>query len=145
MSAQHLLFDDLPETERVRKPARRSRATSIAAPVAVDMVREAVPMPASAALAASCAATLPLGPPAPPAPPPPFDPGALSNPELRAVVQAIPDARLSYLLIEAARELKRRALPDRADDDESGETAEPNPMLLRAARQVVGELAGDDA
>lgn len=150
MSAQPLLFDHLPETERPRKPARRSRATSIAAPVAVDVVREAVPAKPHPTVqpgrAAGFAATLALAPPAPPPPPPPFDPAALSNPELRALVQAVPDQRLSYLLIEAARELKRRALPDSSDDDESGEAkTEPNPLLLRAARQVVGELSGDDS
>lgn len=150
MTVQHLLFDDLPETPRVRKPARRSRATSIAAPVAVDVVREAVPGLSSAGTVSArrppVLASLPLSPPEPPPPPPPFDPAALSNPELRALVQAIPDLRLSYLLVEAARELKRRALPDRVDDDESGAaTREPNPLLLRAARQVVGELSGDDS
>ncbi len=162
MSAQHLLFDDLPETERPRKLARRSRTTSIAAPMAVDMVREAVPAPLQSPTvskahsrvqaggtsreAAFPTATLALAPPAPPPPPPPFDPAALSNPELRALVQAIPDVRLGYLLIETARELKRRALPESAQDDESGEPqAEPNPLLLRAARQVVGELSGDDS
>lgn len=145
MSAQPLLFDDLPETERARKPARRSRATSIAAPVAVDVVREAVPV-RSSAQALPVVAALPLAPPAPPAPPPPFDPAALSNPELRALVQAIPDQRLAYLLVEAARELKRRALPDRGDEDAAGETpTEPNPLLLRAARQAVGELSGEDS
>ncbi|MCG5239286.1 hypothetical protein [Azospirillum doebereinerae] len=146
MSVQHLLFDDLPETERARKPARRSRATTIAAPMAVDVVREAAPDSARPARPSPVLASLPLAPPAPPAPPPPFDPAALSNPELRALVQAIPDQRLAYLLIEAARELKRRALPDRAEDDDSGEAVvEPNPLLLRAARQVVGELSGEDS
>lgn len=144
MSVQHLLFSDLPETERVRKHARRSRASTIAAPVAVDVVREAVPVAASARPRA-ITASLPLAPPAPPPPPPPFDAAALSNAELRALVQAIPDPRLSYLLIEAARELKRRAVPERSDEDDSeGIIAEPNPLLLRAARQVVGELSGDD-
>ena len=146
MSVQHLLFDDLPETERVRRTARRSRASSIAAPVSVDVVREAVPAGSSSLRAPAVLATFALVPPAPPAPPPPFDPAALSNAELRAMVQGIPDLKLSYLLLEAARELKRRAVPDRTDEDESEDgRAEPNPVLLRAARQVVGELSGDDA
>jgi hypothetical protein len=150
MSVQRLLFDDLPETEPARKP-RRARAaatgavpSTMAAQVAVDVVREAAPLPRAAAMAANIA-TLPLAPPAPP-PPPAFDPAALSNPELRALVQALPDQRLAHLLIEAARELKRRAVPDHGDaDGEDGDVAmEPNPALLRAARQAVGELSGDD-
>ncbi|WP_376956947.1 hypothetical protein ABNQ39_08875 [Azospirillum sp. A26] len=150
MSVQRLLFDDLPESEPVRKP-RRARASAtgaapstMAAQVAVDMVREAAPLP-RAAMAATVA-TLPLAPPAPPPPPPAFDPAALSNAELRALVQALPDQRLAHLLIEAARELKRRAVPDSGDTDgEDGEgAAEPNPALLRAARQAVGELSGED-
>ena len=151
MSVQRLLFDDLPETEPARKP-RRARAaatgataSTMAAQVAVDVVREAAPLPRAAAMAATLA-TLPLAPPAPPPPPPAFDPAALSNPELRALVQALPDQRLAHLLIEAARELKRRAAPDRSDaDGEDGDVPmEPNPALLRAARQAVGELSGDD-
>lgn len=150
MSVQRLLFDDLPETEPARKP-RRARAaagttaSTMAAQVAVDVVREAAPLPRSAVMAATVA-TLPLAPPVPPPPPPAFDPAALSNPELRALVQALPDQRLAHLLIEAARELKRRAAPDRGDTDgEDGDVpTEPNPALLRAARQAVGELSGDD-
>ncbi len=141
MTAQPLLFIDLPTTDRVRKNARRSRATSIAAPVAVDLVREPARTPPPATLTASFDLV-------PPGPPPPFDPAALSNPELRALVQALPDQKLSHLLIEAARELKRRALPDgdpTDSDDPEAEVVEPNPVLLRAARQVVGELSGEDS
>lgn len=141
MTAQPLLFIDLPTTDRVRKTTRRSRVASIAAPVAVDLVREPVRPPPPAALTASFDLV-------PPGPPPPFDPAALSNPELRALVQALPDQKLSHLLIEAARELKRRALPDRDptdSDDPEAEAVEPNPVLLRAARQVVGELSGEDS
>ncbi len=149
MSVQHLLFDDLPETARARKTARRSRATSIAAPVVVDVVREALPASSSPTRPPPVLACLPLRPPEPPPPPPPFDPAALSNPELRALVQAVPDGRLAYLLIEAARELKRRAMPERADTDGDGDGdmdgSAPNPLLLRAARQAVGELSGDDS
>lgn len=178
MTSQHLLFDDLPETERPRKPARRSRASHAAAPVAVDVVREPVPAPPPASLVAAgaeiraitagaagraitagtagkastaagqAAPTLPLAPPAPPPPAAAFDPAALTNPELRALVQALPDQRLGHLLVEAARELKRRVAPDSggmdADDPDAG-PVEPNPLLIRAARQAVGELSGDDA
>lgn len=159
MTAQRLLFDELPETEPVRKP-RRSRATTVAAPVAVDVVREAVPAPhptfgsatfgADSPKPAGAPATfaLALVPPVPaPAPlPPAFEPESLTNPELRTLVQAVPDQRLAYLLIEAARELRRRVAPDRDDDAADDESAAggPNPALLRAARQVVGELSGED-
>lgn len=137
MSAQPLLFDSLPETERTRKP-RRSRAASMAEQVAVDVVREAVPPPP---------APIPMAlvPPAPEvAPVTQFDPAALTLPELRALVQALPDLRLSHLLIEAARELKRRVAPDSWEEDAESGPFEPNPALLRSARQVVGELSGED-
>lgn len=150
MSVQRLLFDDLPESEPARKP-RRARAaaappSTMAAQVAVHVVREAAPLPKAAAAMAATIATLPLSPPAPPPPPPAFDPAALSNPELRALVQALPDQRLAHLLIEAARELKRRVAPDPGDaDGEDGDIPmEPNAALLRAARQAVGELSGED-
>ena len=69
---------------------------------------------------------------------------------LRALVLALPDQKLAHLLIEAARELKRRAAPGAWDEDGDGDgdgeegPAEPNPLLLRAARQAVGELSGED-
>ncbi|MBP2313510.1 hypothetical protein [Azospirillum soli] len=137
MSAQPLLFDSLPETERVRKP-RRSRATTMAEQVAVDVVREAVPPPPAPI-------PMTLVPPAPEvAPVTQFDPAALTIPELRALVQALPDLRLSQLLIEAARELKRRVAPEGWEEDAESGPFEPNPALLRSARQVVGELSGED-
>lgn len=137
MSTQPLLFESLPETERARKP-RRSRATTIAESVAVDVVRESVP---------PLPAPIPMNliPPAPEtAPVTQFDPAALTIPELRALVQALPDLRLSQLLIEAARELKHRVAPDSWEEDAESGPFEPNPALLRAARQVVGELSGED-
>jgi len=138
MSTQPLLFDSLPETERARKPARRSRATTVAEPMAVDVVREAVPAqptPIPMALV----------------PPPPlpardaFDPAALTNAELRALAQALPDHKLAHLLSETARELKRRVAPDSWEEDAESGPFEPNPVLLRAARQAVGELSGEDS
>ncbi|WP_448204438.1 hypothetical protein [Azospirillum sp. sgz302134] len=137
MSTQPLLFDSLPETERARKPARRSRATTVAEPMAVDVVREAVP-------AGPTPIPMTLVPPAPPPEPGPFDPAALTNAELRALVQALPDQKLAHLLGEAARELKRRVAPDNWEEDAESGPFEPNPLLLRAARQVVGELSGED-
>ncbi|WP_353858573.1 hypothetical protein [Azospirillum formosense] len=142
MSTQPLLFDSLPETERARKPARRTRATTVAAPVAVDVVREDVPSPSAPA---PMTLALVPPPPVPMAPRADFDPAALTNAELRALAQALPDHKLAHLLIEAARELKRRAAPG-AWEEEEGEDgpSEPNPLLLRAARQAVGELSGED-
>ncbi len=143
---QPSLFESLPETERARKPARRSRATTVAAPVAVDVVREDVPPPAPTVPPLTLALVPP--PPVPMAPRADFDPAALTNAELRALVLALPDQKLAHLLIEAARELKRRAAPGAWDEDGDGDgeegPAEPNPLLLRAARQAVGELSGED-
>ncbi|WP_245593505.1 hypothetical protein [Azospirillum halopraeferens] len=136
---QPLLFDCLPEAEPRSGRRRTRRAGTAAAAVAVDAVREAAP-----------AAPGPLAmmrPPPVPSPVParePFDPAALTNPELRALVQALPEARLAHLLVEAAREVKRRVVPDIPDED-AEIPFEPDPALLRAARQAVGELSGDDA
>ncbi|MCW2238000.1 hypothetical protein [Azospirillum canadense] len=141
MSTQPLLFDSLPETERARKPARRSRATTVAEPMAVDVVREAV-----ATLPAAGPSTIPMALVPPTAPvEQPFDPAALTNAELRALVQALPDQKLAHLLAESARELKRRVAPDGWEEDAESGPFEPNPILLRAARQTVGELSGDDS
>lgn len=132
-AAQPLLFDSLPETASRRRPARRSRAATLAEPIAVDAVREPAPRPVPPAVMT-----------APPAPTPAaFDPAALTVPELRALVQGLTDQRLAWLVVEAAREVKRRLVPE--DPLETGEAAEPNPALLRAARQAAGELSGEDA
>lgn len=140
-AAQPLLFDSLPETAPARRPARRSRATTVAEPIAVDSVREPAPRPMPPLAAAPAPA--PAAPAAAPIPAPAaFDPAALTNPELRALVQGLTDQRLAYLVTEAAREVKRRLVPE--EPDESAEAAEPNPVLLRAARQAVGELSGED-
>ncbi|MBP2292411.1 hypothetical protein [Azospirillum rugosum] len=146
MSTQPLLFDSLPETERARKPARRSRATTVAEPMAVDVVREAVPASPATGRSAVPATTIPMALVPPTAPvPPSFDPAALTNAELRALVQALPDQKLAHLLAESARELKRRVAPDGWEEDADSGPFEPNPILLRAARQTVGELSGDDS
>ncbi|WP_448189295.1 hypothetical protein [Azospirillum sp. sgz301742] len=131
--AQPLLFDSLPETESsARRKPRRARAAP--EPVAVERVSEPAPPPR------------PFPPPPAPVPAPPqvaapLDPAALTNPELRALVRGLSDLRLSYLLVEAARELKQRVQPD---VDEDGVVADPNPSLLRAARLAVAELSGED-
>ena len=137
MSTQPLLFDSLPETERARKPARRSRATTVAEPMAVDVVRESVP-------AQPTSIPMELVPPPPPPARDAFDPAALTSAELRALVQALPDHKLAHLLSETARELKRRVAPDSWEEDAESGPFEPNPVLLRAARQAVGELSGED-
>lgn len=132
---QPLLFDSLPETESsARRKPRRARTTP--APAAVERVSERVWEPAPP--------PRPSLPPPTPVPAPPaasLDPAALTNPELRALVRGLSDLRLSYLVVEAARELKQRVQPD---VDEDGVVAEPNPSLLRAARLAVGELSGED-
>lgn len=133
---QPLLFDSLPETESsARRKPRRARAAP--APVAVERLSEPAPPPRPV--------PLPPTPPAPVAASPvaaaSLDPAALTNPELRALVRGLSDLRLSYLLVEAARELKQRVQPD---VDEDGVVAEPSPSLLRAARLAVGELSGED-
>lgn len=130
---QHLLFDWLPESQPARRVARRP--VRPAAEASGEPVVPADPPPRAVPVA-----TVPAAPPPAPAA---FDPAALTNPELRALVQALPDLRLSHLIVEAARELKRRVSPD-PDDDEEG-AGEPNPSLLRAARLAVGELSGEDA
>ncbi|MCW2245880.1 hypothetical protein M2352_001471 [Azospirillum fermentarium] len=142
-AGQSLLFDDLPETAPPAGRRRRgaSPRRSAAAAVAVDQVHEPVP-------AAQTAPSLPPLFAAAPPPVDPLDPARLSLAEIRALVQALPDAKLAHLLTEAARELKQRVTPGGDWDDDGGvdgeRDAEPNPLLLRAARQTVGELSGDD-
>lgn len=133
LAVQPLLFDSLPAAAPARRIARRPRR-SAAEPVAMDTVQEPAP--------ARMLVPVPPPAPAPAAAPEPFDPAALTNPELRALVQALPDLRLAFLAVEAARELKRRLAPE--PDDEDGTAAAPNPSLLRAARLIVGELSGED-
>ncbi|PWC30958.1 hypothetical protein [Azospirillum sp. TSO22-1] len=134
---QPLLFDDLPEAvSAVRRKPRRVRTA--AEPVAVDRVSEpAPPMPPPAPPPRPMAAPVVQTQPAPA----PLDPAALTNPELRALVRGLNDLRLSYLLVEAARELKQRVQPD---VDEDGVVSDPNPSLLRAARLTVADLSGED-
>lgn len=143
-AGQTLLFDDLPETVPPAGRRRRRGASprrSAAAAMAVDQVQEPVP-------AAQPAPGLPPLFAAAPARVDPLDPARLSPAEIRALVQALPDAKLAHLLTEAARELKQRVTAGSDWDDDSGtddtRDSDPNPLLLRAARQVVGELSGED-
>lgn len=132
---QPLLFDSasLPESPSLRPRRTRGRRTVAAAAegVAADTIREAPSIP------------LPVLPPRVIIQREPFDPASLTNPELRALVQALPDARLAHLIGEAAREIKQRLLGG-GDDEMTEGPAEPNPLLLRAARAAVGELSGED-
>ncbi|HRQ80067.1 MAG TPA: hypothetical protein PKZ97_03025 [Azospirillaceae bacterium] len=129
---QHSLFADLPETAR-RRPPRRSRAPLSDderehAPAALDNERPKIQFI-----------------PAPPPPPP--DPAEMSQAELRALVAALPDAKLAFLLLESARETRRRVAPAVVDldfDAADGTPPEPNPALLRAAATAAGELSGED-
>lgn len=130
---QPLLFDSgsLPETPTRRRPRGRRTVAAATEGVAADTIREAPSVP------------LPVPPPRVVVQREPFDPASLTNPELRALVQALPDVRLAHLIGEAAREIKRRLLG--GEDDEAAEgPVEPNPLLLRAARSAVGELSGED-
>lgn len=129
---QPSLFADLPETAR-RRPPRRSRA-----PLADDGREHAAAAPDDGRPIVQFI-------PAPPPPPP--DPAEMSQAELRALAAALPDAKLAFLLLESARETRRRVAPSVVDldfDPADGSPAEPNPALLRAAATAAGELSGED-
>lgn len=114
------LFEALPEDSSRRRP-RRARLT-------IDEAREA-------ALAVAAAAR-----PQPVIIREPFDPATLTNAELRSLARTLSDDRLSHLLMETARETRRRLSPDDPDSIEN----QPDPALMRAARVASGELGGRD-
>ena len=124
---QPCLFGGLPSTEPRRRRPRAVVATEPSGPAAV-------------------ASALPCPPPLPLRPPPVslrIDAAALGRPELCDLVRDLGEANLGVLLVEAAREARRRLQPD--DADESGVPTEPSPQLLRAVRCAVSELAeGED-
>ncbi|MEI6557003.1 MAG: hypothetical protein WCO00_01240 [Rhodospirillaceae bacterium] len=126
---QACLFDALPATEPRRR--RRGRA-------------QPPPEPEAATAGSPESAPTPLPPPPaiPARPAMPImvriDAAALSRPDLCDLVRDLGEPSLGFLLIEAAREAKRRLVPD---DPEFDEPAEPNPHLLRAIRAAVEELA----
>lgn len=72
-----------------------------------------------------------------------FSPAALSHAELRALLEALPDSKLAFVLLEAARDIKRRVMPTQADFD-GDLPPDPNPALLRAAAAAAAELSGED-
>lgn len=129
---QPSLFADLPETARRRQP-RRSRPSTPDddrdhAAVVHDDGRPTVQFIVAP-------------------PPPPPDPTDMSQAELRALVAALPDAKLAFLLLETARETRRRIAPPMADldfDQADAPPSAPNPALLRAAAAASGELSGED-
>ena len=85
---------------------------------------------------------------APPATPPPDDPdpdhdpipghlARLSAPELRALVEILPDEALANLVLATIRQLKRRL----AKNSRNGQKGRAS-ALDRAAQQLVAELGG---
>ena len=126
---QPCLFEALPATEPRR---RRRRARPAAAAGEETPAAAAVPTFAE--------------PPPPPYRPPPVavkvDAASLSRPDLSDLVRDLAEPSLGFLLLEAAREAKRRLVPD--DPEESELTPEPSPQLLRAIRSVVAELAEEE-
>ncbi|MBI1206106.1 MAG: hypothetical protein GC191_02330 [Azospirillum sp.] len=129
-AAQPSLFKALPETARRSRKKVRAKpevlvetaapAESATAPLP-PIVAEVVEQPLAVAAA------------------------ALTNPELLDLITGLPDLRLSYLLVEAAREVRRRASPPAWLDDGEAAPAEPNASLLRAARLVVAELGESES
>lgn len=128
---QPLLFADLPE--RLNENARRRRA-------AAKPLRQAATENTAMENAAAPAVA------APPVfvPSPVFEPAAMSNGELRALLADLSDARLAFVVAEAAKELKRRVAAPVFDPDEENPPQDPNPVLLRAAGAAVSELSGED-
>ena len=126
---QPLLFSELPESidgKRRRRAGRRrveEGDAAAAALVANEIAKQFV---------------------APPPSPAEFEPAALSHAELRALLEALPDSKLAFLLLEAARDVKRRVVAPGDIDMESDAPPDPNPALLRAAAAAAAELSGED-
>ena len=131
---QHSLFDALPATEpRRRRPRARPPAAAEGAPptpTPVPSFAESPPVPFW---------------PAPPMAAQPvavrIDAAALSRPDLCDLVRDLAEPSLGFLLVEAAREVKRRLVPEDPEESEADSPPEPSPQLLRAIRSVVTELA----
>lgn len=75
------------------------------------------------------------------------DAGGLTNPEILELIRSLSDLRLSFLVVEAVRELKRRTRPGEDASSEENpfsdgnlQASPPNPSLLRAGRLVQAEL-----
>jgi hypothetical protein len=126
---QPLLFAELPQSlsektlRRQKTAKRRNDSENVVVPVADDFIPPPPAFPRSE--------------------PAEFAPAALSHAELRALLEALPDSKLAFVLLEAARDIKRRAMPAEADFD--GDTPpEPNLALLRAAAAAAAELSGED-
>lgn len=150
---QPFLFDSLPEDPDRRRRRRRRSVGPVpmaegAAEDAAEENRESAIGGSAPAGAARCGTQ--ARPPVPFIPMPVFrqvDAGGLTNPEILELIRSLSDLRLSFLVVEAVRELKRRTRPDDAlveagnirPDDDKGRPA-PNPSLLRAGRLVQAEL-----
>lgn len=141
---QHSLFESLPIDEvpphRRRRAARRVAAPADGqAPRAVATAQPVAAVPVAAEPAqAQAQAPAHQG----PAVATTVDAASLTNPELADLIAALSDVRLSFLLVEATRALKRRIQPQPWDDE--GEPGEPNPSLLRAAQAIVAELTEEE-
>jgi hypothetical protein len=124
---QPLLFTELPQSlsektlRRQKAGKRRSNDENVVAPITDDFL----PPPPQKTEAAE------------------FTPAALSHAELRALLEALPDSKLAFVLLEAARDIKRRVMPAEADFD-GDVPPEPNLALLRAAAAAAAELSGED-
>lgn len=118
---QPSLFESLPTTPS----RRRSR------PAAVVAAEDAPPPPPRIVIQVAPARV---------------DVAALSNPDLDELVRALSEPSLAFLLIEAAREVKRRLSPDEeaSEDEEGADSRAPHPALPRAVRAVLSELGGED-
>ena len=127
------LFESLPTTEprrrrvRPRSPLANPETAPEAAPAAEPVPSFAEPPQAPFRPLAPMAARV--------------DVAALSRPDISDLVHELSEASLSFLLVEAAREAKRRLV---LDDPEAETAAEPSPQLLRAIRTVVAELAEEE-
>ena len=125
------LFESLPTTE-----PRRRRARSRSPLATPEVAPEAEPVPSFAEPPQA-----PFRPQAPMAAR--VDVTALSRPDLSDLVHDLSEASLSFLLVEAAREVKRRLVTE--DTETETETAAaPSLQLLRAIRTVVAELAEEE-
>ncbi len=121
---QHSLFESLPTTEPRRRRVRSQ-------PQPVDPVLPPCPSEAVPESFRPVAPVIMR-----------LDAAALTRPDLSDLVRDLSEPNLGFLLVEAAREVKRRLIPD---DREEYQDSAPNPQLLRAVRSVIAELAENEA
>ena len=133
---QHSLFEALPASEPRRRRARSRPAPPFEADAAAPAPVPSFAEPPSAPFPAPLP---PLSPPLSPPLPLRIDAASLTRPDLCDLVRDLAEPSLGFLLVEAAREVKRRLAPDDPEDQET--PPEPSPQLLRAIRSTVSELA----